>query len=157
MHTVLSQYEYLQRSFFYDFQTMPPQPQPTAVKGDPIYIKGGKYKGYNGWMNDAKAQPSKMVYVIINFDGEEKAKRVRKSSIGPRPGEPSTYEEAAIQQIDAIEYHLTQAALHLAKCGVENWDEVARIFKIMGQAAQNELNALGPAATYYNVVFGDDE
>lgn len=127
------------------------------IKGDPIYITGGKYKGHNGWINNAKTQPAKMRYVIINFDGEEKTKRIRKSSIGQRPMDPTTYEEAAIQQVQVVDFHLRQAAYHLAKCNVNDWNEVARIFKLMGETAQNELQLQGTSATYYNIVFDEDD
>ena len=131
--------------------------QTEAVKGLEITIIDGKYKGHEGWMNNAMKQPAKMRYVIINIDGEEVPKRISRKSIGPRVVAPASFEEAAFQQIPEVRFHMIQAALHLAKCGIEDWDEAARMFIALGIAAKGEMEALGPKAAYYNIDYAGDD
>lgn len=143
-------------------KAMPRQPQPTPVKGEEITIIAGSYKGKQAWKNNAKAPTPKMVYVIINMgagdDGADReiTTRIKKTSIGARPEAPSSFEEAAIQQIPEIRYHLKKAAQGLAKCQIEDWDEVCRLFQIFCLEEQIELEALGPKASYYNVQYNEE-
>ena len=135
---------------------MPGENQPAPVKGDPIIMIGGTYEGREGWMNDAQNQPRKMKYVILTIDGEEKTRRVSKKNIAKREM-PDLFTKAALTQVPKARYHLAMAAFHLAKCGLDDWDEAAAIFKQLGLAAQVDLEAMGANATYYNVMYDPDE
>lgn len=131
---------------------------PAPVKGEEITIIAGSYSGHRAWKNDAKGTTAKMVYVIIDMgDGNELATRIKKKNIGPPVASPSSYEEAAVQQIAAVQYHLKKAAYHLAKCQIKDWDETCRLFMIMCLEAKLEQEELGPAAAYYNVQFNQDD
>ena len=132
--------------------------EPAPVKGAEITIIAGSYSGRCAWKNDAKGTTAKMVYVIIDMgDGDELAKRIKKNNIGPPPVSPSSYEEAVVQQIADVQYHLKKAAYHLAKCQIKDWDEACRLFMIMCLEAQMEQEELGPAAAYYNVQFNQND
>ena len=134
--------------------TRPRPPEPTPVKGEEINITGGSYKGKKAWKNQAKNPTAKMLYVIIDMgEGVELATRIKKKSVGPSIQPPSSYEEAAVQQIPDVHYHLKQAAYHLAKCQITDWEEAARLFTMMCHEAQMELEAEGTKATFYNVDF----
>ena len=135
---------------------MPNDPPP--VKGDEVYIIAGSYKNRRAWINAAiNRNPPKMRYVIVDMgDGVELATRIKKTSIGPIPDGPSSYEEAAVQQIPDINYHLKKAAYHLAKCQISDFGELSRLFMAMYIEAQVELEALGPTASYYNIQFNSD-
>ena len=128
--------------------------EPTPIKGDEIYIASGSYKGRKAWKNEAKKHPPKSYYVIVDMgDGTELTTRILRRSVGVAPEPPTSYEEAAVQQIPDIQYHLKKAAYHLAKCQINDWEELACLFQIMCLEAQVELETLGPKAAYYNVQY----
>ena len=54
-----------------------------AEKGEAIRFVQGTYAGYVGWYNKARTQKKRSPYryVIVDYDGELKATRVKKSSI----------------------------------------------------------------------------
>ena len=84
--------------------------EPVPVKGQEIRIVSGNYKGVRAWKNDAKTQPLKMVYVIIELeDGTERTARIRKSSVGGTLPPPNSFEEACLQQKPEIEEQLRLA------------------------------------------------
>ena len=136
---------------------MPRHPEPDPVKGDPIYVSAGSYKGKHGWRNEAKSDTAKMAYVIIDMgNGLELATRIKKTSLGPMPQAPRNYTEAAVQQIPDIDYHLKRAAYHLAKCQIHDLQDLAQIFGAMLLEARSELDALGPKAEYYGIRYTDN-
>ena len=133
-------------------RTMPRRPEPEPIRGDLLNVTAGSYKGRRVWKNNAKTDTPKMIYVIIDMgDGKEITTRIKKSSVGPPPENPTSYEEAAVQQIPDLHYHLKKAAYHLAKCQISDWEEASRLFTVLCQEAQLELEALGPKASYYNI------
>ena len=130
-------------------------PEPAPIKGNELSIIRGNYKGLKAWVNTAKTQPSKMIYVIIAMpEGDELATKVRKSSIGAPLQPPTSFEEAALQQVPEIEIALRKAATLLAKCGVtHNWDEACRLFTKIGVEEATFLAETGPKAEYFNISF----
>ena len=137
---------------------MPRHPEPDPVKGDPIYVSAGSYKGKHGWRNEAKSDTAKMAYVIIDMgNGLELATRIKKTSLGPIPDAPRSCTEAAVQQIPDIEHHLKRAAFHLAKCQINDLQDLNQIFGAMLLEAQMELESLGPKAQCCAVQFNEND
>lgn len=130
-------------------------PEPAPLKGQEITIVRGNYQGLKAWTNDAKPQPSKMLYVIIAMpEGDEITTKVRKTSVGPPRHDPTSFEEAALQQIPEIEIALRKAASLWAKCGVtHDWNEACRIFAQIGMEEATNLAESGPKASYFHVQF----
>ena len=131
-----------------------PSRQPEPVKGAQIYIQSGSYKGRFGWKNTAKRDTAKMAYVIVDMgNGEELATRIKKSSLGSLPDPPSSYTEAAFQQIPDIQYHLKKTAWHLAKSQADDVSEMSRLLAMLFVEAQLELHDLGNKASYYKITY----
>lgn len=95
-----------------------------------------------------------MLYVIVELDDSEFATKICKSSVGPPPHDPGSFEEAALQQIPEIEVALWQAAFLFAKCGItHNWDEACRLFKQIGIEEAAILAERGPKGQYFSVTY----
>ena len=137
--------------------TMPLHPEPDPVKGDPLCISGGSHKGRHGWHNEAKTDTAKMACIIVDMgNGVELVTRIKKASIGPVPEAPRSHTEPAVQQIPDIECHLKRATFHLAKCQINDLQDLNQIFGALLLEAQIELESMGPKAQDCAVQFEGD-
>jgi hypothetical protein len=82
-----------------------------SERGAAIRFVGGKYNGYTGWFNVARAHTKCMYYVIVTMgeNGWEKNTRVPKSSVLAFVDEraPVSFEEAVLQQHSDIDVAMT--------------------------------------------------
>lgn len=113
-----------------------------------IRFKKGTFKGLKGWYNPRKGPTKKMVYVIVNKDGQQTSARVKKSSIEVIK-EPEDYIEATFAQCPDIEVQVDKLVASLAQCTIH--DELAEdpdklvnaIFGRLQKAMQEQLEQGG--------------
>ena len=88
---------------------------------EPVRFIAGSYTGAKGYLNQTKGETPEYVYVFVDAkgDGVFKGTRVKKTSIAddsqPRP-EPTSLEEACLQQHAKVEKALRDCCKLLAQC-----------------------------------------
>lgn len=117
------------------------------VKGEKVKFKGGIYSGRLGWINDAKKATKFFVHVVVALDdGEEKATRVKKTSVTKlsEVRAPATYEDALLDQYPDVNKDFDRLAMKLVLCGIEHDKELGRLFEIFRykiKEAQDKLDS----------------
>lgn len=129
--------------------------------GDEIRFVGGKHEGKAGWIDTSKKPTPKMFYVIVNEDdGTKTATRVMKESVVDAKRalvEPSTFEDACLQQHPEIDRMMDKLAERLAMCSVVPTDHLGTVFlKKLHKANTKQFNK-GKKALWYKVDFSPQE
>jgi hypothetical protein len=97
-------------------------------KGEEIRFVRGVYVGCVGWINKSrKNKKSSYRHVIVALEGEEKATRVKKSSLRKKFKAPRTYEEACLQQHSDIELAMIQLAEMFSQCHFQDNNNVLQL------------------------------
>jgi hypothetical protein len=125
-----------------------------SEKGEGIRLVGGTYKDKTGWLNAAKKHTPLCYYVIVALDNEEKATRVRKTSVklGSAEAEPTSYEEACLQQHPDIDAAFDKLVQDLVKCGIHgDSQEILRIITKKLTEARVAQSMKGNKAIWRNV------
>lgn len=123
-------------------------------KGDSIRFKSGSYRGRTGWLDADKGSTERQVYVCVDMGNKEFWTRVSKESIAPPYEQPSTFEEAALQQHPEIERMMDKLVRDLARCGINGGSaEIAKIFDRKLHLANAKQAEKGSKATYWHVEY----
>lgn len=142
-------------------------------KGEAVRLLGHtakKHKDAVGvWRDTTKAPTRDFVYVIVEYPDDTGSYltlfRAKKSNVAPREESPTTFTEAAFQQVPQLEERLISFAKMVAKCRINRSDELmSKIAAVIDRETQHLLNK-GTAAEFRlintselpNVVAVDDD
>jgi len=128
-------------------------------KGYPIKLIGStakKHRPYNGvWFDAAIPATRNYYYVIIQKpDPDDELQdylepaRVCKSNVEDVPEAPTTYLEAAVQQVPQLEERLINFAKMVAKCRISKSRELSDLIAKHIDRETSLLIRKGPAANY---------
>ena len=144
-------------------------PTPTLLdsyedrKGRQVQVRGAsarKHFGYIGaWIDTAKPATNLYAHVIFekpytdergNNSTYFESRRILKDNLEePDTDLPSTYLQAAFQQIPQLNDRVDALALTLAKCRIVKSEELTRRINNAIDKAGSKLLRQGPRATYY--------
>ena len=126
-------------------------------KGVPARIKSKEYKECKAWLDTGKRVTKCKVPVIIQLDdGSLKATRIDKENVDDPFSEPTSYEEAALQQLADIDYKMDILARDLARCRIQATDEMLRIFGEKLDRACTVQVSKGSRARWIHVNWDDE-
>jgi len=116
-------------------------------KGDAIRFVKGTYRGHVGWTNKAKRATSRgMIAVIVLLDKKTKkvkATKVKRTSIRKPLTEPTSKEQAAVQQHSDLELAMIKHAELWAEMGTIDTAKVVKLFEDELFAAQKRQRRAG--------------
>lgn len=127
-------------------------------KGQAIRFVKGTYAGQTGWYNSVNNTKSGIYCSVIvpMKSGAEKATRVLKSSIRAPFADPTTFEEAALQQHPDLELAMINLAEMFVQCGVTRSTEAMKLLDAELTEAYSRFKLLGNKARYRGVDFHPD-
>ena len=129
-------------------------------KGDEIRFVKGSYAGCVGWVNTSKRSKKKSsyVHVIVKTEGNiEKATRVKRNSIRQTFEDPTSFEEAALQQHADLELALIRVTEIFAECGINQTIEAIRLFEEELDRSRAFQISLGNKARYRHIEWTEPE
>ena len=112
-----------------------------SIKGPPIKVVFGDYKGCTGWTNKQKGSSPQMISVILKnnppaVEAEEVRKRLSKLSVRELTQEEqngvANIEQATLKQKKDINNLMEKLVMEMTKCGLnpsDNGQEMGRLFR----------------------------
>lgn len=130
-----------------------------AVKGHPIRIIAGTYKGKQGWINEGKKNSSDTtVPVLVQVKkGEIKATYIHFTSFEFKKDTiPISYAEAVMKQCPKIESSMVSLCRQLAQCEIEkDLPGMTKLFQRMLKDAVAYQENKGSEARYRRIKYKD--
>lgn len=115
----------------------------------------GKYAGRKGYLDSANPRRGDKIWVfVVKEDDTMKHTYVDFTSIRPLQPAPTTWAQAALQQVPNLESKLIELAYEFAKCDMDGHQEdvVNSIISELQIASSNQEER--SKATWYRVSFG---
>jgi hypothetical protein len=142
-------------------------------KGEPVRLLGHSAKKHKDavgfWRDMTKAPTRDFIYIIVEYPTDTgsylQSFRAKRSNVAAREEPPTTFLEAAFQQVPQLEERLISFAKMVAKCRINRDDALmSKIAAVIDRETQQLLNK-GATAEYRlintsglpNVVAADDE
>lgn len=132
--------------------------QPT--RGRPIRFVKGTYAGRHGWIDSSRRETksfSQAVIVAASEDDVERCTRVLKSSFRWEFQDPTSFEEAALQQHFDMEQTMIKLAQMFVECGICDNHQATELFKAELDIAATLQLQKGSSARWRDVTFVDPD
>lgn len=130
-------------------------------KGEEIIFVGGKYQGKRGWIDGAKARTAARVHVIVDLGDEKKHTFVAPESVKSITvlEDPSSFEEAMINQHPDMDQLLTKLARLMVscRCGEQSAAVVGDLLREKIKYQRTKQAMLGNKAKWRDVYFPSAE
>lgn len=132
-----------------------------VMKGSPIRIVAGAYKGKKGWINLEKtcsSENSTAVLVKVSKD-KIKATSIRNTSFEiDQNKEPTCYAEAVLKECPNIESSLVTICRQLAQCDIsQDTGGMMKVFKKMLDDAIEFQTNKGSSALYRRIAYSSSK
>ena len=121
-------------------------------KGIPVRILSKKYKKCPAWRDTNHSDTRCKVHVIIEYEpGKLRGTLINKENVADDYPEPTSYEEAALQQIDQIDYAMDHLCKLLSEANIQSGEEITRIFSAKLDRATIIQFSKGTSAKWFQV------